>query len=104
LLANMSRFEEAQRAFSHAVAAYDEELSRVSDAASVHIMKALVLVNQGKLLRILDGQKHVVRALWDEAQSHAERASTLVPQHEQAVLLLAETRDLLGTLDDSSHG
>ena len=107
MLASISRFEDAQRTFSDAVAAYDEELNRVPDNVGVHLMKALALVNQGKLLRILDSEKRDVRARWEAAQSHAEHVVTLdvvtlEPQYERAVLLLAEIRELLNSLDDSS--
>jgi hypothetical protein len=52
MLASISRFEDAQRTFSDAVAAYDEELNRVPDNVGVHLMKALALVNQGRSLQI----------------------------------------------------
>ena len=44
-----------------------------------------------------------MRAVWEAAQSHAEHVITLVPQHEQAVSLLADIHDLLDSLDDSSQ-
>jgi hypothetical protein len=102
MLASISRFEDAQRTFRDAVAAYDEELNRVPDNVGVHLMKALALVNQGRLLRILDSEKRDVRARCEAAQSHAEHVVTLEPQYEQAMLLLAEIRELLNSLDDSS--
>jgi hypothetical protein len=44
-----------------------------------------------------------VRAVWEAAQSHAEHVITLVPQHEQAVSLLATSTICLILSDDSSQ-
>ena len=104
LLAALSRYQDAEGAFSDAAAALDEALRRIPDDAEVHLLKAQSLVSQGELVRILGARDHVVHTLWEEARSHAERVLTLVPRHDKAELLLAEIRDLLDTLDDSSQG
>ena len=98
LLAALSRYQAAEGAFSDAAGALDEVLSRIPDDADLHLLKALTLVSQGKLVRVLGAREHVVRALWEEARSHAERVLSLVPHQQAAVSLLAQIRDLLGSL------
>ncbi len=98
LLAQLSRHEEAERAYSDAVSALDEALRLAADDLSAHFNKALVLLQWGEAAQPFVSE-NATRARWEEARTHAEHALDLTPEDEGSVQLLAHINQHLEEID-----